>query len=443
MANGSASRTFGTEEFSGRTDSSEGSELTGLAFAQWRRQEEMQEAASESRSAFDEILRRGAQRMLVHAIQVEVDEYVEAHRELTGPDGRRLVVRNGHMPTRTLQTPVGDVELTRQRVHDRRPGHKFTSAVLPAYMRRSPSIAALIPVLYLKGVSTNDFVEALAAILGEQARGLSASTICRLKEAWEKEYEEWNGRDLSGKRYVYWWADGIYLRVRLSDEKPCVLVIMGALEDGTKELLAVYDGERESKLSWSEVLRDLKNRGLGQAPALAVGDGALGFWAALEEEFPQTREQRCWVHKTANVLDKLPKKLQASAKAMLHDIYMAPTKAAARQAYRRFMELFGPKYPKAAECLRKDEDVLFTFYDFPAEHWQSIRTTNPIESTFATVRHRTRQTKGAGSRTAALAMVYKLAREAEKGWNRLRGYRLIMKVIQGVKFQDGVEVNAA
>jgi len=335
------------------------------------------------------------------------------------------------------------VELRRQRVHDRRDGHKFTSAVLPPYMRRSPSIEALIAVLYLKGVSTNDFPEALGAILGDQARGLSPSTICRLKEVWEKQYQEWNLRDLSTKRYVYWWADGIYLKVRLSDERPCVLVIMGTLEDGTKELVAIYDGERESKLSWTEVLRDLKKRGLSEAPALAVGDGSLGFWAALREEFPATAQQRCWVHKTANVLDKLPKKVQPSAKRMLHEIYMSPTKAAARQAYMRFVELYGAKYPKAVECLTKDEEVLFTFYDFPAEHWQSIRTTNPIESTFATVRHRTRQTKGAGARAAALAMVWKLAREAEKGWRRLRGYALITKLVQGVKFEDGVEVIAA
>ena len=399
---------------------------------------------TESRSALDGILREGARRMLQAAIEAEVGGYVEEHAHLFEPGtGRRLVVRNGHQPERSLQSGLGEIVVHKPRVHDRREGASFTSSILPPYMRRTPSIEALIPLLYLKGISTNDFPDALAAILGPQAVGLSASTVSRLKEVWQGEHEQWARRDLSGKRYVYWWADGIYFNVRLTDERPCLLVIVGTLQNGTKELVAVHDGERESKLCWQEVLRELKRRGVDQAPALCVADGALGLWGAMEEEFPAAREQRCWVHKTANVLDKLPKKVQASAKRMIHQMYMAPTKAAALEAYGEFLGLYGAKYPKACECLRKDEDVLFTFYDFPAEHWRHIRTTNPIESTFATVRHRSRQTKGCGSRAATLAMVFKLAREAEKSWRRFNGYELIDKVVRGVRFTDGVEVREA
>ncbi len=398
----------------------------------------------ESRSALDEILREGARRMLQQAIEAEVADYVERHRHLLDEQtGRLLVVRNGHQPPRTIQSGVGNVEVCKPRVNDRREGERFTSAILPPYMRRTPSIEALIPLLYLKGISTNDFPEALSAILGENAAGLSPSTISRLKDVWQGEHEQWANRDLSGKRYVYWWADGIYFKVRLTPERPCLLVIVGTLEDGTKELVAIQDGERESKLSWQELLRNLKRRGVADAPALCVADGALGLWAAMEQEFPQTREQRCWVHKTANVLDKMPKKVQPAAKQLLHEMYLSPTKLDALAAYHEFLTLYGPKYPKACECLNKDEDVLFTFYDFPAEHWRHIRTTNPIESTFATVRHRSRQTKGCGSRAATLAMVFKLAQEAEKSWRRLNGYELIEKVIRGVRFADGMEVREA
>lgn len=394
----------------------------------------------ESRSALDEILRHGAQRMLQAAIEAEVADYVERHAGLDDPEtGRRLVVRNGHQRERTIQSGLGEIAVTKPRVHDRRAGKRFTSSILPPYMRRTPSIEALIPVLYLKGVSTNDFPEALAAILGENASGLSASTISRLKDVWQREHQEWAARDLSGKRYVYWWADGIYFKVRLTDERPCLLVIMGALEDGTKELVAIQDGERESTLSWRELLGDLKRKGLEDAPALCVADGALGLWAAMEEEFPTTRRQPCWVHKTANVLDKMPKKLQPGAKRLIHQMYMAATKAAALEAYREFLKLYGAKYPRACECLQKDQEVLFTFYDYPAEHWRHIRTTNPIESTFATVRHRSRQTKGCGSRAATLAMVFKLARDAERQWRKLNGYEQMGKVIRGVRFEDGVE----
>jgi putative transposase len=382
--------------------------------------------------------------MLQAAIEAEVADYVDQHAGLSDPaTGRRLVVRNGNQPQRTIQSSLGDIPVTKPRVHDRREGETFTSAILPPYMRRTPALEALIPLLYLKGISTNDFPDALAAILGENAAGLSASTISRLKEVWQAEHQEWASRDLTGKRYVYLWADGIYFKVRLTPERPCLLVIVGTLEDGTKELVAIQDGERESTLSWRELLRDLKRRGLADGPALCVADGALGLWAAMEQEFPKTREQRCWVHKTANVLDKMAKGVQPAAKRLLHEMYLSPTKADALAAYREFLVLYGAKYPKACECLKKDQEVLFTFYDFPAEHWRHIRTTNPIESTFATVRHRSRQTKGCGSRAATLAMVFKLAREAEKSWRRLNGYELIEKVIRGVRFEDGVEVREA
>jgi transposase-like protein len=299
---------------------------------------------------------------------------------------------------------------------------------------------ALIPALYLRGVATGDFTEALRAILGPQAAGLSPANIVRLKEGWPIEYQAWQERALADKRYVYWWVDGIYFNVRLTDEEPCLLVMIGALTNGAKELVAVAQGQRESKLSWLEVMRDLKKRGLKDAPELVVGDGALGFWAAKEEEFPKAREQRCWVHKTANILDKMPKSVQPGAKRQIHEMYLSPTREKAGAAYDRFLKDFQAKYPKACECLQKDKDVLFAFYDFPAEHWAHLRTTNPIESTFATVRHRTRQTKGCGSAAATLAMVFQLARVAEKHWRRLNGSDLLAEVITGVKFVDGERV---
>ena len=357
-----------------------------------------------------------------------------------GNDGHRQVVQNGYLPERDLVTGVGPMRIRQPRVRDRRPAHRFSSRILPPFLRRVPSVDALIPVLYLKGVSTGDFSEALAAILGPQAVGLSATNIVRLKEGWQEDYQAWAKRDLTGRRYVYWWADGIYFNVRLEAERPCLLILMGAREDGTKELVAVWDGIRESKESWLEVLRELKARGLSESPKLAVGDGALGFWAALEEEFPAVREQRCWVHKTANILDKMPKSVQPYAKKLIHAMYLAPTKEEPGKAYVRFLSEFSAKYPKAVECLGKDEDVLFTFYDFPAEHWRHLRSTNPIESTFATVRHRTRQTKGCGSRLATLMMVYKLATQAERHWRKLNGTELMAKVVEDVRFIDGIMV---
>jgi len=389
------------------------------------------------------MLREGARRMLQAALEMEVATYIDQCKGCVDDQGHRQVVRNGHQQPRTLVSGVGPLAVRQPRVHDRRGDQPFTSAILPRYMRRTPSIDALIPALYLKGVSTSQFPEALSAILGEGVSGLSSANIVRLKAIWEEEYAIWQKRDLSGKHYVSIWVDGIYFNVRLEPDRPCVLVVIGATKDGRKELIAIEDGQRESKLSWQGVFQDLKARGLEQAPTVAVGDGALGFWAALREDYPATQQQRCWVHKTANVLDALPKSQQGKAKNLIHQMYLADTQAEGLERYDQFITLYGAKYPKACECLSKDKDDLFTFYDFPAAHWRHLRTTNPIESTFATVRHRTRQTKGCGSRKATLMMVYKLATKAEKKWQRLHGYKLLEKVIEGVQFIDGEIKKAA
>lgn len=390
-------------------------------------------------TSLETILRDGAKRLLQQAIENEVRDYLETHQHLRDESGRQIVKRNGYLPERKIQTGIGELEIKKPRVR----GAHFTSAILPSYLRRIPSLDALIPALYLKGISTGNMQEALAAILGENVKGLSASNIVRLKESWEKDYIEWTRRDLSSKHYVYIWADGIYFNVRLTDDRPCLLVLIGALKNGSKELVAIHSGIRESKLSWKEVLQDLKARGLSEMPSLSIGDGALGFWSALEEEFPSCQHQRCWVHKTANILDKMPKSVQSSAKSLIHEMYMSPKKELGLKAFERFLSLYDAKYPKACECLKKDEERLFTFYDFPAMHWQHIRSTNPIESTFATIRHRSRQTKGCGSVKSTLAMVFQLAREAEKHWRKLRGYKLIGKLLQGVQFKDGEEVKKA
>lgn len=395
------------------------------------------------KTLLEELLHKGARQMLQSAIEQEVAEYVERHAGRQDLEGHRLVVRNGHMPERELVTGIGPVKVRQPRVNDRRPGEKFTSRILPPFMRRVPSVDALIPCLYLKGISTGDFGEALAAILGPQAAGLSATNIVRLKEGWKQDYEQWRQRDLSGKHYVYLWVDGVHFNVRLEDERSCILVVMGATAEGRKELLAVQAGFRESKLSWVDVLRSLKARGLKAVPALATGDGALGFWAAAAEEFPTMRGQRCWVHKTANVLDKMPRGVQGPAKSRIHDIYMAPTRAKALEAFEEFLRLYEAKYPGACECLRKDKDALFAFYDFPAEHWIHLRTTNPIESTFATVRLRTARTKGCGSHSATLMMVFKLAEQAEKHWRRLNKHEYVALLIQGARFVDGELQKAA
>jgi len=395
-----------------------------------------------------DILRQGAQRLLGVAIQTEVDDYIAAHAELLDSAGHRLVVRNGYLPERDLQSGIGPVTIRQPRIDDRRiddAGDKmrFASKILPPYLRRTRSIEDLLPWLYLKGISTGDFSEALAALLGPNAPGLSPTTIVRLKQIWEKEHEDWSSRSFEGKRFVYFWVDGVYLRIRLGEsEKQCVLVVMGATADGRKELVAIQDGVRESEQSWRELLIDLKHRGLAIGPELAVGDGALGFWSAVAKVFPRTRTQRCWMHKTGNILNYLPKSKQPIAKDKLHEIWMAETKEQAVKGFGSFIETFETKYPKATECLAKDRDELLAFYDFPAQHWIHLRTTNPIESTFATVRLRTHKTKGAGSRSAALAMVFKLAKSAEAHWRVLNGSELLKEIIEGKKFKDGIKVPA-
>lgn len=404
-----------------------------------------------SRDVLTEILRQGAQDLLAAAIENEVQEYLAQHADQLDQAGHRQVVRNGYLPGRTVQTGIGSVAVCQPRVNDKRHDahgqrRRFSSKILPPYLRRTQSLDALIPWLYLKGISTGDFPEALAALLGPQAAGLSPTNIVRLKESWQAEWADWSRRSLQDKRYVYLWADGVHFTIRLEDPgnaRQCILVLMGATAEGQKELVAISEGYAESTQSWRELLRDVKHRGLTVDPSCATGDGALGFWAALREVYPATREQRCWVHKTMNVLSKMPKHVQAKAKAMLHDIWLAETRLQAQKAFDLFLESFQAKYPKATECLQKDREVLLTFYDFPAEHWVHLRTTNPIESAFATVRLRTRRTKGCGSRTACLTMVFKLAQSAEQHWRVLNGSSLLPDVIAGVKFTDGLKDLAA
>ena len=397
----------------------------------------------ESRSPLDELIREGARRMLQAAIDAEVDDFLAEHSGRRDEQGRRLVVRNGSLPEREILTGAGKLPVRQPRVRDRSSGDDrvwFSPQVLPPYLKRTNSIEELIPWLYLKGISTGDFSEALQALVGERAKGLSANVVVRLKEQWSDEYEAWSKRDLSQKHYVYVWADGIHVNVRLEDDankKQCILVLIGATADGRKERIAILDGYRESEQSWSELLLGLKHRGLTMAPKVAVADGALGFWAAARKTFPEMREQRCWVHKTANVLNNLPKSVQTKARSDLHNIWQAETREAANKAFDHFLEKYRAKYPKACETLNKDRDVLLTFYDFPTEHWAHLRTTNPIESTFATIRLRHRRTKGNGTRRTSLAMMFKLAESASKKWRRLRGYDQIPLVIQGKQFVDG------
>jgi transposase-like protein len=401
-------------------------------------------------SPLDELVRHGAQQMLQSAIEMEVDEFLAQHAERCDRRGRRLVVRNGYLPSRELLTGAGRLAVGQPRVRDNSPRKRdrvrFQSSILPPYLRRSRAIDELIPWLYLKGISTGDFREVLQALLGEGAPALSANVIVRLTDQWSQEYDVWSRRDLSDRHYVYIWADGIHVNVRLENEanqRQCLLILMGATPDGQKELIAVVDGYRESEQSWYELLVDLRQRGLALAPKLAVGDGALGFWAALRKVFGETREQRCWVHKTANVLNRLPKSVQPRAKRDLHQIWMAETHTDAITAFDAFLEKYQAKYPAACECLGKDRDVLLAFYDFPAEHWKHLRTTNPIESTFATVRLRHRRTKGSGSRRASLAMMFKLAQAAQKRWRRLNGHQHIVHLLEGKTFIDGVMQGAA
>lgn len=402
------------------------------------------------RSELDRLVHQGAQRMLQAAIEAEIEAFLEEHSGKRDEEGRRLVVRNGYLPRREVMTGAGQLEVNQPRARDKSPSKEdrveFSSKILPPYLRRSQSINELIPWLYLKGISTGDFGDALKSLVGTGYTGLSANTVVRLKEEWSTEYEQWCRRDLSGKRYVYLWVDGIHVNVRLEDDaskRQCILVVMGATADGAKELIAVADGFRESEQSWYEVLIDLKQRGLNTDSLLAIGDGALGFWAALPKVFSGAREQRCWVHKTANVLNKMPKSVQPKAKADLHEIWMAETRADAEKALDNFIEKYGVKYDGACQCLKKDRDVLLTFYDFPAEHWKHLRTTNPIESAFATIRLRHRRTKGSGSRRTSLAMMFKLGQSAEKRWRRLNGHKQITLLLEGKKFVDGIQQDAA
>nr|WP_245676826.1 IS256 family transposase [Oligoflexus tunisiensis] len=409
----------------------------------------MIEFPRESEGPLLTVLREGARKILAQAIEVEVDEYIRRHAEQLDETGKRLVVRNGFMPERTIQTGLGDIPIKAPRVNDRRSDEsgkrlRFHSKLLPPYLRRTKAIEELIPWLYLMGVSTGDFSDALTSLVGKDAPGLSASTVTRLKSVWQDEYRQWRESPLGKRRFVYIWADGIYFNIRLGEDlRMCMLVIVGADSEGNKEILAVEPGYRESATSWKEILLRLRDRGLTPAPELAIADGALGFWAALAEVMPEVKGQRCWVHKTASVLDKLPKSRQPEAKGMLHEIYEAETRESAEKAFKRFMEVFEAKHPRAAECLVKDNDKLLAFYDFPAEHWRHIRTTNPIESSFATVRLRTKRTKGCGSVDATVAMTFKLLMDAKKGWRKLNGHKLLADVIDiTVKFKDGIKMAA-
>ena len=395
------------------------------------------EVRTDIRVPIDELVRRGAQRMLEAALQAEVDEYIQRYQQARDADGRALVVRNGRSQERTIQCGAGQIKLRAPRVADRREGQRFSSCILPPYMRKTPRLEEAVPVLYLRGLSTGDFREALGALLGEEAlTGFSATTITRLLSVWQDEYKAWRKRSLAQTQYTYISADGVHFNIRLEHDRLACLVIIGVRPDGVKEVIALEDGYRESTESWATLLRDLKRRGLA-APKLAVADGALGFWSALRQVYPETREQRCWVHKIANVLDKLPKRLQPRAKSHLHEIMRAPDQLAAREELVLFEEEYGSKYPKAVACLTKDRDNLFTFMNFPAAHWIHLRTTNAIESTFSTVKARTRTTKGAGSRDAGLAMAFKLLTMAEKRWRKVNSPHLVLVVQAGVVFPDG------
>ena len=388
--------------------------------------------------ALTTLARQGAIQMLAKGIELEMLAFI-AQNQTTLDNGDNRLIRNGYLPERTIQTGIGDFPVKVPRVRDKQGELKFTSAIIPPYMKRSATMEKLLPLLYLKGISTGDFPDVLAPIFGEEAKNLSPGVISRLKAEWENEYQAWSKSDLSRKHYVYWWADGIYLNARMEDASSCVLVIIGVTDKGKKELIAIEDGLRESKESWSNLLLSIKSRGLKVVPKLATGDGAMGFWAALSEQFPDTKHQRCWFHKSGNVLDKLPKSSRTKAKSMLHDIWMAESKSNAIDAMNKFRTVYGDKYPAAVECLTKDQDELLEFYNFPAVHWQHIRTTNPIESTFSTVRHRTKRSKGAFSRTTILTMVFKLCKDAQQSsWNRIRGFERLAEVVKGIKFTNGL-----
>lgn len=399
---------------------------------------ELRKPPETAEDALVSVLRRGAQELLTRAIEEEVKIFLGSYTGLVDEKGLRQVVRNGHLPERSIQTGIGPISVKIPRLRDRSgTGIKYTSNLVPRYLRRTKNIEELLPVLYLKGLSTGDFEEALTSIVGPDAVGMSSTTIGRLKQGWTSEYEAWRKQDLSKKRYVYFWVDGVYLQARM-EEKQCILVIIGADEFGNKEVVSVTDGFRESEQSWSEVLLDLKSRGLEMGPKLAVGDGALGFWKALRKIDPDTKQQRCWVHKTANILNKLPKSSQAKAKQQIHDIWLNETKEAANKSFDFFIKTYQAKYSSATDCLSQDRDALLAFYDFPAEHWKHIRTTNPIESTFATVKLRTAKTRGCLSRKTAFTMVFKLLESAQKRWRKLRGPNRVAEVIKGIDFVNGI-----
>ncbi|MEL6606414.1 MAG: IS256 family transposase [Cyanobacteria bacterium J06614_10] len=388
--------------------------------------------------ALSDLIRSGAQQIIAQAVEAELSELLNTYKDLRDSSGRQAVVRNGYLPARTITTGVGEVEVQVPKVRDRSgSGIKFNSTLLPPYLKRSRSVEEVLPWLYLKGISTGDFAEALSALLGPEAKGLSSATIGRLKAKWKEEHSVWQSRSLKRKRYVYLWADGIYFNIR-DDERQCILVMIGVTDTGHKELMGMEAGYRESALNWKTLMLRLVDQGLACDPLLAIGDGALGFWKALPQVWPTTKTQRCWVHKTANVLNKLPKKLQLTAKSALWEIYRAETKTDANQAFNRFLKSYQAKYPEAAECLAKDRDVLLAFYDFPAEHWKHIRSSNPIESTFSTVRLRTKKTRGAVSKTTVTPLVFKLVQSAQKRWLRIRGFNLLGDVIEGVQFKDGI-----
>lgn len=391
-----------------------------------------------------DILRNGARQLLAQAVEMEAQAFLAGMKGMTLPDGRDRLVRHGHGPERNILTGIGPVAVSRVKIRDRGCGGedriRFTSALLPLWARRTASLDALLPVLYLRGISTGDFQEALSALLGKDAPNLSPSVVGNLKEAWQGEYERWQKRDLSARRYVYVWADGVYLQARMEDDSECMLVLVGATPEGRKELIGFQVGLRESAQSWRELLAGLRGRGLAIGPELAVGDGALGFWKALEEVFPATGQQRCWLHKSKNVLNCLPKSVQPQAKKDLAEIWMSPDKAAAEAAIKVFSGKFGAKYPKASACLEKDREALLAFHDFPAEHWVHLRTTNPIESVFSTVRHRTVRTKGALSQKTARLMVFKLVTAAARTWRKLKGENLLPRIVQGVRFANGIEI---
>jgi len=392
-----------------------------------------------------DVLRSGARRLLAQAVEMEADDFIAAMKELRLADGRDRIVRHGHGPERSIQTGIGPVPVSRVKIRDRGANGeadrvRFASSILPKWARRTRSLDALLPVLYLRGVSTGDFQEALSALVGKDAPNLSPSVITRLTAEWNADYERWQKRDLSARRYVYVWADGVYLQARMEDQAECMLVLIGATPEGKKELVGFQTGVRESAQSWRELLVDVKRRGLKIAPDIAVGDGALGFWKGLDEVFPGAKHQRCWVHKTANVLNKVPLSVQANMKTDLREIYGAPTRSAAEMALDVFAEKYGAKYAKAVDCLTKDRETLLAFYDFPAEHWDHLRTSNPIESVFATVRHRTVRTKGSLSSNTARLMVFKLVMAAAKSWRRLKGQNQLPKLLAGARFQDGIEV---